>query len=298
MKVLFVCHAFPPRFSGAATQAIYLAHALKRVDGTEAEFFIDGGDVPGGWESFEGLRVFRARSLRQKNKAREFLYTLKMLFFVLRHPEYRVVHFHCIQGVECLAFPFIRLSGRKIVYHITLAHSDDPLTLKKRALGPFFGMGLSCVHRFIAISTKLVEMCRRAGVPSVNVVRIPSGVDLERFRPASAEEKNEEKAFLGMAAHPLLFLSVGRIETRKGQDFLLDAWKRLQTEFPGSALFLAGPANDDSNPFYRTLEEKIRAQELKNVFFGGKREGVESCMRAADCFLFASTQEGFGNVFI
>src|SRR5579884_217790 len=63
-----------------------------------------------------------------------------------------------------------------------------------------------------------------AGIEPERVLAIPNGVDLERFRPAT----EDERAHGGRRA--LRFLFVGGLIGRKGADLLLDAWRRAFPE--------------------------------------------------------------------
>lgn len=65
----------------------------------------------------------------------------------------------------------------------------------------------------------------------------PNGVDLTRFRPVSPTERELVRAGLGLAGRTVV-VCVGRLCEQKGQDVLLDAWRRACT--PGAVLVLVG----------------------------------------------------------
>lgn len=74
------------------------------------------------------------------------------------------------------------------------------------------------------------------------IPRIPVGVDVERFRPGGQEE----------ISRSILF--VGRLELRKGVDFLLDALPRVRRAVPDVRVFLAGRGRERSRLVRRCSE--------------------------------------------
>ncbi len=64
----------------------------------------------------------------------------------------------------------------------------------------------------------------------VPVQAISSGVDLERFRPISAEDRAALRQRYGLDPHKTLLLYVGRVDQDKGLDLLLHAFAQLQRD--------------------------------------------------------------------
>src|SRR5512147_504223 len=136
LRVLMVTALFPPdEFGGAPIQSLQLAKAL-RAKGLHVEFLTDNGAraTGGGW--YEGVPVTRVRTYfgRRDSKWREVVFAMRILLFVLSRPDLRVLHFHSIRGFEAFLFPVFRLIGRRLLLKLTLAESDDPLTMRRRRL--------------------------------------------------------------------------------------------------------------------------------------------------------------------
>jgi L-malate glycosyltransferase len=295
-----ICALFPPEFGGSTVQALRLAKSLRRK-GVEVEFLADNGPRPTASEEYEGIPVTRMKTwfANPFSKCREILFSVRILGFVLRRPDLTILHFHGIRGTEALLFPLLRLLGRKLILKLTLAGTDDPLTFRKRRLlGRAYYFGITHVHRMAAISQRLVEMSRQAGVSNEAVMLIPNGVDLEIFAPVSTREKALRRRRLQIAEDAFVLLCVGAIEHRKGYDLLLRAYERISTAVPRTELLIIGPGNDESNEFYRGLLPFIAERRLPRVRFLGKRSDVHDYIKVADCFAFCSRQEGFGTVVI
>lgn len=84
------------------------------------------------------------------------------------------------------------------------------------------------------------EAARAAGRPLPCLV-VPPGVDVVRFRPPAAGEREATRARLGLPVEAPLVLGVSRLVPRKGFDVLVDATARLGA---GVHLALAGAGRD------------------------------------------------------
>lgn len=87
---------------------------------------------------------------------------------------------------------------------------------------------------------------------------IPNGVDTGHFSPSvpPIEEFNDGK---------LNILFIGRLEKRKGMDYLLEAYRQVKSEFPNSRLIAVGPGVR----LRRKYEKRVRQNNLKDVVFVG-----------------------------
>ncbi len=133
------------------------------------------------------------------------------------------------------------------------------------------------------------------------VVEIPPGVDLQRFRPLTAGERDRARADLGLDGSGPLVVSVSRLVPRKGMDVLIDAAVRLQPDFPGLTVAIAGRGRDSQRLAGRIAEHGAPVQLL-----GGLSDGdIPRLVGTADVFVMLCRnrwlgleQEGFGIVFL
>lgn len=87
-------------------------------------------------------------------------------------------------------------------------------------------------------------------------------------------------------------LSLGRFHPQKGLDRLVDAWSRLQTQFPGWALDLVGP---DEGGHMAELQELANRLNVKRLTIRPPLHGVErdTCMAGAELFVLPTRGENF-----
>ncbi len=133
------------------------------------------------------------------------------------------------------------------------------------------------------------------------VVEIPPGVDLDRFRPLSPFEKHEARVELGLPSDGPLVVSVSRLVPRKGMDVLIDAAVRLEPDLPGLTVAIAGHGRDADRLSGRIAEHGAPVRLLGGL---DDRE-IAVLVGAADVFAMACRnrwlgleQEGFGIVFV
>jgi phosphatidylinositol alpha-mannosyltransferase len=119
---------------------------------------------------------------------------------------------------------------------------------------------------------------------------IPNGVDFEHF---AADVLPIEEFCDGK----LNILFVGRLEKRKGLDYLLGAYGRVKRQFPNTRLIVVGPGTK----LRRNYAEKISRMKLKDVVFAGRVSYADlpRYYRAADIFCAPATgEESFGIILL
>jgi len=118
----------------------------------------------------------------------------------------------------------------------------------------------------------------------------PNGVDCGHFSPkvTPIEEFNDGK---------LNILFIGRLEKRKGLDYLLEAYKQIKPEIPDSRLIVVGPGIR----LRRKYEKRVRRSHLEDVAFIGyaSYDDLPRYYKTADIVCCPATgQESFGIVLI
>lgn len=114
------------------------------------------------------------------------------------------------------------------------------------------------------------------------------GVDMERFNPARfADVEKDESKFS--------FVFVGRIVGDKGINELVEAFVRLNKEYPETKLSLVGNYEADLDPLKLETIEAIESNS--NIYACGAKYGDDLLTEymKSDCFVMPSYREGFPN---
>jgi len=112
------------------------------------------------------------------------------------------------------------------------------------------------LHGKIAVSRPAREFVSRHLPADYRI--IPNGVDIERFYP-------EGPTIERFADNKLNILFVGRLEIRKGLDYLLGAYEKIKGKFPNIRLIVIGPGTRLRPRYQKMIEEK----SLADVIFIG-----------------------------
>ncbi len=152
--------------------------------------------------------------------------------------------------------------------------------------------------RIVCIGRDLEREALRAGVPRERVEYLPHGVDLARFRPPEAGERDRIRAELAWPRGKTIVLFVGRLSLEKGVMDLLEAWRLAHDA--DALLVLVGP-DMPAHPWDAGGPARafVAAHGLgESVRFEGYAADPSRFYRAADVFVQPSHFEALGNTAI
>ncbi|MGH7813568.1 MAG: glycosyltransferase [Candidatus Binataceae bacterium] len=273
-RALRVAGIDPERgFAGGETQALGLTLALVRA-GHCAELICDPAGELWTRARAEGLRC-HPLAIRNAIDAAAGM----RLRAIIRRGHYDVVHFHTSRA-HAMA-PFVRGAARALVVTRRMDYRPN------RLFAPLlFGRAVDCV---IAISEGVAGSIAAAGVVRERIAVVPSGVDCERFRPPSPDERAHARAALGIGAEEIVVAAVGALHQRKGHRFLIEAIAS-HAETARLRCLIAG-----DGPLRNELEAEIaRLGCTARVRLLGRIGDPRELLRAADIFAMPSLKEGLG----
>jgi glycosyltransferase involved in cell wall biosynthesis len=136
-------------------------------------------------------------------------------------------------------------------------------------------------HATVCVSRGEMERGLRKGVRGRYRI-VPNGIDLSAWVEAGADERSEARRRLAPGAG-LLVVCVGRLSRQKGQDTLVDAWRRVAAVLPPARLVLIGAGPEAA---------RLRGRAGPGVELVGERADVADWLAAADVAVFPSRWEG------
>ena len=196
-----------------------------------------------------------------------------------------VVHLHGLWNYPAIAaYWWHRKTGRPLVVS---AHGMlTPVALeysrwrKRLARWLFQDRVLRAASVLHSTSSDEDASYRAFGLPN-RIALIPLGVDVV---PRPDVERGDTR-------HRLLFL--GRLHHMKGIDWLIEAWTRIERDFPDWELAIVGPIESS---YAREIERLKQAAVGKRVEFTGPLHGDEKhrYVAGSDLFAMPSRSENFG----
>ncbi|MDW8293889.1 MAG: glycosyltransferase family 4 protein [Aquificaceae bacterium] len=140
--------------------------------------------------------------------------------------------------------------------------------------------------RIVVVDRRTFERLKGEGFFPEKLRHIPSGIDLQRFKPLGRERALAKREELGIDQDKKVFINVANWNPEhKGQPLLIEAFARLRC--PKCLLVLVGIGTDIEAPAY------ARRYGLENNLLAlGFREDIPELLNMSDFFVFSSYFEG------
>jgi glycosyltransferase involved in cell wall biosynthesis len=196
--------------------------------------------------------------------------------------DVRVVH--AFEGSAEATLQSAKRIGMATILDVTSAQEDLLRTGARNGRAPSDNLSARIrsererADYLLAPSDHVMRCLLEHGVPAERIVKVPYGVDTERFRPV--ERPAEPKTFRAFFA--------GKIGNSKGVHHLLEAWQRLS--LPGAELVLAGSLE-------RTGRDILRRYPGTWRWVGSiPKQEIHHLFAASDVFVLPSLSESWGLV--
>jgi glycosyltransferase involved in cell wall biosynthesis len=226
---------------------------------------------------------------------RAFYVNWRMAIWFARHvAKYDIVHFHAwidrIFLYHLMAFVY----GRPIVQSCTLDDSMGRHIAGYRKLyRPLVRRLGRTIDLMVAISPKLYSDSLSV-MPQPKIKYIPQGTNIPVLEP---DARKRARARWAIAGDETVLLYVGSVSNRKDIMFLVENHSMIASCGRRVRLLIVGP---DLEPDYAAAVRRKVAESGCGDMISllGYLDDPSDAYRAADIFVFASNNEGFGNVLI
>ena len=260
-------------FGGGETQVLGLTLALA-AGGHRAELICD----PAGrlWEQATAAGL-RCHPIRIRN-AIDLAAGVK-LRAILKRERYDVVHFHTSRAHSMA--PLARGFGSTLVVTRRMDYRPN------RVFAPY--LFNRAVDGVVAISGGVADSLAAAGVDRARVTVVHSGVDCERFRPPTSDERADARGALGISDTDFVISAVGALEQRKGHRYLIEAIGAIAASGKFKC-FIAGQGS-----IHKVLQGEIAViRGLERIKLLGRIDDARALLWASDVFAMPSLKEGLG----
>ncbi len=205
---------------------------------------------------------------------------------MLERENFDLIHFH----EPWVPFLSRQIINRSSAVHVATFHAKLPETMTGKSImsvvSPYTKSFLKDLDALTAVSKAAAEYIR--SITTDPIVIVPNGIDLTRYRtsphPSMAERRMKTIAY------------VGRLESRKGVEWLIRAFAELQTRRRDVELVIAGRGVK-----LRTLVRLAESLKVTNISFPGFIDDAAKLKLIADADIFSSPAlfgESFGIVLL
>ncbi|HET6631270.1 MAG TPA: glycosyltransferase [Rhodanobacteraceae bacterium] len=152
-------------------------------------------------------------------------------------------------------------------------------------------------RRSLALTAAVVTVCERARIEFERqriasrrqLLAIPNGIRVSRFRPANAEAHHALTRQLGLPPQTRLIGTIGRLNWAKDPLTLVEAYARLRRHCPDTALLLAGKGE-----LRDQVQAAVDARGLgDSVRLLGDRNDIPELLAGLDMLMMSSLTEGY-----
>lgn len=290
LRVLHIYRRFHPDYTGDGiyfTRLIPLI-ATHAVDGEVLVHETDPGEGPATVEH-RGVTVHYLPRLHGRASG------LNLARWLARNIwRFDLVHLHSHVDRTFLTYALVRFFRRRVLFSCTLDDSPSQLLAEYRPRYRRLVRALMhTIDRFVVISPQLLRRALET-VPRARTWFVPQGGVLEAAEH-DAEDRARLRAELGFGPDDVVLLNVGSLSRRKNITWLIDALALIAD--PSVRLVVVGPALEPD--YTAEIEDRIRLHGLGDrVVLAGFQDRTDAFYAAADAFVFASTTEGFPNVYV
>lgn len=147
------------------------------------------------------------------------------------------------------------------------------------------------------------ELVERFRIRADRSTVLPNGVSVHGFPTFREEEKKDARRSLGVNRDELLLINVGRIDTQKGQDILVEAISGLNYDREFKLVCVGGVSRGGNHLRMQQFNEEIRARVKQwnledRIVFAGWRDDVPLLLSAADAYVHSARWEGWPLVLV
>jgi glycosyltransferase involved in cell wall biosynthesis len=278
--VLHIIDKLSVRGSGTHGITRYFLQSIPRFDPKKFSFIICSLRAPElAGESLGQLGI----PVYFLNKGRFDPRTLYSLVKIIKDIKPHILHLH---GFGASTFGRIAsvLTGLPNIVHEHLIFEKNPVcqSLPDHVLSRF-------TTKAIAISAPVRQyMIEHRSIEAKKIETFFYGLPLEEFQPPDKHVLHELRSELGISSDEQVVCTIARLDTQKGQIYLLNAAVSILEELPKTRFLIVGDGPD------RNMLEKVAKKLgiLNRVIFTGYRTDVVDLIGLSDIFVIPSLREG------
>jgi glycosyltransferase involved in cell wall biosynthesis len=268
------------RVGGLERQALELASALIQHHRYLITIVTDRMN-----DAFPAVELRSGYLIRRMNRTdKPIRLFLSMLWLSFRHRgTFQIVHAHGVTGFTLAWLRLWQFFHRPALLKGATNSDFTDVFNQNDFKHRMYRRWILSARNLIAISKEMKQELLSCAVPENQIISIPNGVHSEKFYPPSTAQKLSLRNRFSISPDQIVFLYLGRLESRKAVDVLLNAW---HLKSPG-LLWIVG-----SGPEQKKWKQLSIDLNLRNIRFHDESLSPLEFYQCADVFVLPSLKEG------
>ncbi len=313
MKVLVICSKFQPEYSGSGFRAHSTYKRLKKKYRVEYDVLTNSIEYNDNLcYEYDGVSVTRVGRKLQTLKSKgyparlinHFIYLLNFLYqgFItlklLKSGNYDLIHTFGSSISVNIGALYAKYRNKALIREIC-NNGTDPEPFLPFNLRRIIKYNFTDKSKIVAISKRIWDFCRQAGVPEDRLWERPNPVNEFKFTTNGNDKSGLRKKFTKFTDGDIVMVDISKFSPGKNQIFLIEVMRHLEGKYK---LLLVGPVVSDG-PFYERDKEyfdrlirKIKTENLDDriQIITSFSDRVEEYIKLADVFVFPTLFEALG----
>lgn len=245
------------------------------------------------YEVINGIPVYRVPAPGPRAIA-SLVYTFSSLaWLAFNQHQYQIIHCHQVLSPMTIGVLAKMFWGKKLIAKIPGRGIEGGLAqINVMPLSSLRKKLLRQVDRFIYLGDDAYGELADLGLTHT-AVKLPNGVDTDRFKPVSEQEQAALRGRLGLSLSDRLVVFTGRLVALKRLDILLKSWADVvrAPNTPACRLLILGQGEESES--LKALAGQLGVGD--SVSFLGQMKDVVDYLQVANVFVLPSASEGMSN---
>lgn len=295
-----VLHILTRLIRGGADENTVLTVAGLAAHGFDARLLVGAdSDLEYVQQTAARIDVRLEPSLRRNVSPFDDLRAITRLSRFIQQEQFEIVHTHTAKA-GFLGRLAAKIAGTPVIIHTVhgISFHDFRHPLVRRVY--LWCEKLSAQHtdKFIAVGEDVKQhyLSHGIGTPDSYTV-IHSGMELSKFWQAAhlpEHQKERKRREFQLAPSDVLIGHVSRLDTGKGQQYLLEAAQKIVPQFPAVKFMFVGSGKHEQ--FFKKMVRDFHLEQ--QVIFTGFRQDIEEIIALFDIAVFTSLWEGLPRVVV
>lgn len=295
MRILQICYAYPPSFSGYGKQLDTINKELVANNNETHISVLTAFDGNYHKENIQkNISVFsffnKERTFYKSTTLVAYLFSILVIFrFFKEFYSADVVHVVKAGAEAAVAVLLCKIFNKPVIVKVVqndIVSKDEDVyigvitTFKNKIITQW-------ADRIIAISHQIEKNIKTHGVQKIRISNIPNSINTNRFTPSTKQKKD--------FGEEIKFLYIGSITKRKGVYDLLQAIKELNIDTNATFIFV-GPNYNEIKDFESHIETIDQSNSMISAKYIPYTSTPEKILQEVDFLILPSYSEGMPNV--